>query len=93
MFRVFELEHCQVIRGNALDFVKRALTSYDVVFADPPFGLEGLETIPAKIMTSGLLEPGGWLILEHGERTDVSEVQGFQECRHYGHVQFSLFKK
>ena len=93
MFRTFELEHCQVIRGNALDFIKRALTSYDVVFADPPFGLEDLEAIPARVLTSGLLEPDGWFILEHGERTDVSEVQGFQECRHYGYVHFSLFKK
>jgi 16S rRNA (guanine966-N2)-methyltransferase len=93
MFRVFELEHSQVIRGNALDFIKRAMTSYDVIFADPPFGLDGLEGIPGRVMESAILEPGGWLILEHGERTDVSEVQGFQECRHYGHVHFSLFKK
>jgi 16S rRNA (guanine(966)-N(2))-methyltransferase RsmD len=93
MFRFFELEHCQVIRGNAMDFIHRALTSYDIVFADPPYGLDGLEMIPARVMESGLLEPDGWLIFEHGERTDVSEVQGFQECRHYGHVHFSLFKK
>ena len=93
MFRFFELDHCTAIRGNALDFIKRALTSYDIVFADPPFGLDGLEMIPARVLQSGLLEPGGWFILEHGERTDVSEVPGFQESRHYGHVHFSLFKK
>ncbi len=93
MFRVFELENSQVIRGNALDFIKRAMTSYDVIFADPPYGLEGLEGIPKRVMESAILEPGGWLILEHGERTDVSEIPGFQECRHYGHVHFSLFKK
>ena len=93
MYRSFELDHCQVIRGNALDFVKRAFTNYDIVFADPPFGMEELDQLPRVIMDSGLLESEGWLILEHGERTDVSDSPGFQECRHYGHVNFSLFKK
>jgi len=44
-------------------------------------------------LEGALLVPGGWFILEHGERTDVSQVLGFKETRKYGHVHFSLFQK
>jgi hypothetical protein len=38
------------------------------------------------------LVPGGWFILEHGERTDVSHCAHYVETRKYGHVHFSLFR-
>lgn len=93
MFDTFGLDQGQAIRGNALDFIKRALTSFDIVFADPPYDLPEMAELPERILASGLLEPGGWFILEHGQRTDVSFAPSFKECRHYGHVHFSLFEK
>jgi 16S rRNA G966 N2-methylase RsmD len=76
-----------------MGFVKKSLTQYDLIFADPPYDLAELTAIPKLVMESPLLAKDGWFILEHGERTDVSQVPGYKETRKYGHVHFSLFKK
>ena len=91
--RAWELETWQIVRADALGFVKKSLTQFDLVFADPPYDLPELTQIPALVLEGALLVPGGWFILEHGERTDVSQVLGFKETRKYGHVHFSLFQK
>ena len=87
------LDQWQIVRGDALGFAKKSLTQYDLVFADPPYDLPELTKIPEWVLEGALLVPGGWFILEHGERTDVSHLVGFKETRKYGHVHFSLFKK
>jgi 16S rRNA (guanine(966)-N(2))-methyltransferase RsmD len=91
--RSWELDQWQIIRGDAMGFVKKSLTQYDLIFADPPYDLAELTAIPKLVMESPLLAKDGWFILEHGERTDVSQVPGYKETRKYGHVHFSLFKK
>ena len=91
--RAWELETWQIVRADALGFVKKSLTQFDLVFADPPYDLPELNEIPALVLEGALLVPGGWFILEHGERTDVSQVRGFKETQKYGHVHFSLFQK
>ena len=91
--RAWELDQWQIVRGDALGFAKKSLTQYDLVFADPPYDLPELTKIPEWVLEGALLVPGGWFILEHGERTDVSHLVGFKETRKYGHVNFSLFKK
>ena len=62
---------------------------YDIIFADPPYALEGLDTIPSR--AKGLLSDIGTLILEHPGTYDFSECQGFTKERKYGSVHFSFF--
>ena len=50
-----------------------------------------LDTLPDVVRESGILAQGGWFILEHGERMDVSDKSGYVLSRKYGHVHFSLF--
>ena len=59
--------------------------------ADPPYDMPKLDTLPDVIRESGILAQGGWFILEHGERMDVSDKSGHVLSRKYGHVHFSLF--
>lgn len=72
-------------------FLKKPLTQFDLVFADPPYDMPKLDTLPDVIRESGILAQGGWFILEHGERMDVSDKSGHVLSRKYGHVHFSLF--
>ena len=72
-------------------FLNKPLTQFDVVFADPPYDMPKLETLPDVVRESGVVAAGGWFILEHGERVDVSDRQGHVLSRKYGHVHFSLF--
>ena len=58
-----------------------------------PYDLEGREQVVEAVMGGDLLRPGGLLIFEHSDKTDVSAYPGFWQLRSYGSVRFSFFKK
>lgn len=83
--------HIRVVRNNVFDFLKICNRKYHIVFADPPYDLRGLETIPQKIMNAGILEENGLVILEHGPGISFSGSEHFQKEKKYGNVHFSFF--
>lgn len=91
--REWELDDWEIVRGDALKFLQHSATQFDLIFADPPYDLDELEVLPQRIMEGNLLVPNGWFILEHGERSDVSQLAYYEETRKYGHVHFSLFHR
>jgi len=80
-----------VVRGDVFDFLKRDTNSYDIIFADPPYDIKNIEDIHRLVYTQKLLNPGAWLIIEHGERTSLKHLDQFVEQRRYGGVNFSIF--
>jgi len=90
--KTLELEQpWRIVKGDVFAFLDRHRGRYDIVFADPPFFLDGVDRIPELVRSAGLLESGGVLILEHYERIDLSGVPGYQRTRTYGTVHFSFF--
>jgi len=79
------------IRQNAFAFLERCKNSYDIIFADPPYDIEGIEQIPELVFTNSLLNQGGWLILEHSRNKNLSKYPYFESVRNYGNVHFSFF--
>ena len=65
---------------------------FDMIFADPPYTLEELETIPTLIFDNQLLNPNGIFVLEHGKNNNFELHPNFWERRVYGSVNFSFFK-
>lgn len=80
-----------VIQSNVKSYLKGGTASYDIIFADPPYDLHWLETIPSLIFESGLLKNDGLFILEHSREYNFNAHQNFLEHRHYGSVNFSFF--
>ncbi len=80
-----------LVRDDVFDFLKHHKSSYDVIFADPPYDLKNIEEIHHLVMTNSLLKAGAWLIIEHGEKTSLTQLQHFKEQRRYGGVNFSIF--
>lgn len=76
---------------DAFRFLNRATEKYNLVFADPPYQMEGIENIPEIILESDLLEDGAWLILEHPAQYQFSAHPNFVEMRKYSSVHFSIF--
>jgi 16S rRNA (guanine(966)-N(2))-methyltransferase RsmD len=70
---------------------QRPSIRYDFIFADPPYDLKQLETLPSRVKSSGLLDSDGLFVLEHGENNSFNGEAGFVERRKYGHVHFSFF--
>ena len=68
-------------------------TTFDIIFADPPYNLEKINEIPAAIFNNDLLAPDGIAIIEHPSTVDFSSEPNFFEHRRYGSVNFSIFKR
>lgn len=81
-----------LIRGDVFRFMKTCRRQFDFVFADPPYALPELPTIPSLVFEYGLLKPGGVLVFEHGKHNDFSTLPHFVEHRAYGSVNFSIFR-
>ena len=82
-----------LIRGDVFRFIKSCKQQFDLIFADPPYALPSLPTIPELILAKDMRAPGGFLVFELGKHNDFSAVSGFVEHRSYGSVNFSLFRK
>ena len=80
------------IRGDVFRFIKTCRQQYDFIYADPPYALKELPTIPDLIFERQLLKEDGIFVFEHGKDYDFSEHPHFVEHRSYGSVNFSLFR-
>ncbi len=80
------------LRGDVFRFVKTCKQQFDFIFADPPYALKELPTLPDLIFERQLLKDDGIFVLEHGKDHDFSQHPHFVEHRQYGSVNFSLFK-
>ncbi|MBO6030124.1 MAG: RsmD family RNA methyltransferase [Prevotella sp.] len=80
------------IRGDVFRFVKSCKQQFDFIFADPPYALEELKTIPTLIFEKNLLKEDGVFVFEHGKNDSFTDHPNFVEHRSYGSVNFSIFQ-
>lgn len=80
-----------VLNMDAFKFIQSTERKFDVIFADPPYNLEKIETIPQIIFDRALLKEDGILIFEHSDKYDYSQHPNFSQLRKYGSVHFSIF--
>lgn len=69
----------------------RQCSPFEVVFADPPYAIPEMPSLPLQIIQSGLLPRGGLLILEHAPQQQFEAVAP-EFSRHYGDAEFSFFR-
>jgi len=86
------IRNLSVIRGDVFKFLNACRTKYDLIFADPPYALEELPTLPDVILGQDILKEDGWLVIEHGKDTDFTTHPRHIETRTYGSVHFSFFQ-
>ena len=80
-------------RADVFKYLEKSHSTFDVIFADPPYELENIAQIHDLVFTHNLLNEDGWLIIEHGQRTDLSSKMNYVETRKYGNVHFSFFSQ
>ena len=79
------------LKSDVFKYLQHASQQFDLIFADPPYDLPDLETIPELIIRKELVNEGGFFIMEHSSKYDFSQLPHFVELRHYGNVHFSIF--
>ena len=92
LMKEVQTDKCLPIRGDVFKFIKNGREQFDFIFADPPYALKELETIPELIFQNNLLKEGGLLVLEHGKDNNFEENPHFLERRVYGSVNFSTIQ-
>ena len=90
--RVNPMQNCLPLRGDVFRYIKSCKQQFDFIFADPPYALKELPTIPSLIFERGLLKNDGIFVFEHGKDNDFSDDPHFVEHRCYGSVNFSIFR-
>jgi len=81
------------LKADVFEFVTKHKQEYDVIFADAPYDIEGLESVIENIFKHDLLANNGVLILEHPKEQDFSELPNYKNKRRYGNVNFSFFER
>ena len=87
----FGVKNLHVVRADVFDLLKRANRKFDIVFADPPYALEELATLPNLVFERQVLTDDGIFILEHPREFQFEEHPHFWQPRNYGKVNFTFF--
>lgn len=92
VMREVKTDKCFPVRADAFKFIEKCSEQFDFIFADPPYALKDLQSIPGRIFENGLLKENGLLVLEHGKDQNFEDDPHFIERRIYGSVNFSFFR-
>ncbi len=79
------------VKADALRFITSCRSNFDIVFADPPYEIPDIVSIPDLVFKHNLLDSNGWLVLEHASHTHFDNHPNFTGKRKYGRVHFSFF--
>ena len=82
-----------MVRDNVFDFLTVCHEKFDIIFADPPYAMEGVEVLPDKIFERNILYDGNYFVLEHGDEHSFISHPYFKKGKRYGRVHFSFFAK
>jgi 16S rRNA (guanine966-N2)-methyltransferase len=81
----------RIFQLDVFRFLEMNKEKYDMILADPPFDLPGLDLIPDKVLENGFLNDGAWFILEHGQKNNFKNHPNCFDVRNYGKTYFSFF--
>ena len=81
-------------KSDVFAFLEKNKTTYDIIFADPPYGLDQktFEKVVTLVFEKGLLEEDGMLIIEHSKYTKMEHLAHFSFQKSYGGSFFSFFE-
>jgi 16S rRNA (guanine966-N2)-methyltransferase len=88
-----QCNQAKVVRADVFSFLKACTKTFDIIFADPPYDLKGIEQVPQLVFEKQLLNVDGVLIVEHAIETDLSKLPFFVEKRKWGKVNMSFFER
>lgn len=82
------------IKSDVFSFLEKSKASYDIIFADPPYGidLKDFEKIILLVFEKELLEDDGMMIIEHSKHTKLDHLENFYYNKPYGGSVFSFFE-
>ncbi|MEQ8910600.1 MAG: 16S rRNA (guanine(966)-N(2))-methyltransferase RsmD [Vicingaceae bacterium] len=89
-----EFSSLTAYKAELIRFLKKPSkqTPFDLIFADPPYGMEGTEKLADLVFESNLLVSNGLFVLEHNRDFTFNDHPLFLLSRKYGNVNFTFFQ-
>jgi 16S rRNA (guanine966-N2)-methyltransferase len=83
-----------VTKSDVFLFLEKNKTSYDIIFADPPYALDQatFEKIVLLVFERELLQEEGMMVIEHSKYTKLDHMTNFSFKKSYGGSIFSFFE-
>jgi 16S rRNA (guanine966-N2)-methyltransferase len=85
------LQNFHPIQMEVFRFIAQCSSTFDLIFAGPPYALNTIDELPVRIFEKGMLNPNGWFILEHTPRNNYKSKPYYVTERNYGTTIFSIF--
>lgn len=81
-------------KSDVYTYLERCKTSYDIIFADPPYGFDQktFEKIIELVFERELLNSDGMMVIEHSKYTKLDHMIHFSFQKSYGGSIFSFFE-
>ena len=82
------------IKSDVFKFLERHKGSFDLIFADPPYGIDQkeFEKLVLLVFEKNLLDEQGMMIVEHSKHTKLNHLSNFSFQKNYGGSVFSFFE-
>ena len=93
MASTLSFQNLIAVKTSAFSFLKFTSQKFDIIFADPPYDMEGIEEIITLVFSNQILDKNGMLVMEHPKEKVFDDFPQFLEKRKYGMVNFSFFKQ
>jgi 16S rRNA (guanine966-N2)-methyltransferase len=87
------LDRCDILLSSVERYLQNPGIKGNLIFADPPYAMKGLEELPDQIAHSGICEPDAILLIEHSKHTDFPVTQSYSIFRQkvFGNTIVSFF--
>ena len=82
------------IKSDVFTFLEKNKGEYDIIFADPPYGISQgeFEKVVSLVFEKQLLAEEGMLVIEHSKHTKLNHLEHFSFERNYGGSIFTFFE-
>jgi 16S rRNA (guanine966-N2)-methyltransferase len=83
----------EVVQADAQRFILSCRESFRLIFADPPYAYALTSSLPNAVFGHGLLEPSGYLLIEHSKNIIFDESTTFSAAavKKFGSTHVSFF--
>jgi 16S rRNA (guanine966-N2)-methyltransferase len=87
-------DECEISQSDAAGYVSRRIGIFPLIFADPPYAWERIAGLPGMVLASGMLSPGGYLIVEARKGTAFTDLGPGNPVvsRTFGSTEVSFFQ-
>jgi 16S rRNA (guanine(966)-N(2))-methyltransferase RsmD len=82
------------IKNDVFKFLEKHKATYDIIFADPPYGIaqKEFEKLIELVFQNELLDPAGMLVIEHSKRTKLDHMMHYSFEKNYGGSVFTFYE-